>query len=36
MNTREDIERFIKNAAFYLFFFAMVLMIAAFGLIAEA
>lgn len=33
---RHDISLFLKNLWFYLFYFAMLLMIASFGIIAES
>ncbi len=35
MDKREDISLFLKNVWFFLFYFALLLMIASFGLIAE-
>lgn len=36
MEGRKDISLFIKNIWFFLFFFALLLMIASFGIIAES
>jgi hypothetical protein len=35
-DNRQDITLFIKNVWFFLFFFALLLLIASFGLVAEA
>lgn len=35
-DNRHDITLFIKNVWFFLFFFAVLLLIASFGLVAEA
>jgi hypothetical protein len=36
MEMREDIRRFLKSLWFFVFYFAILLMIASFGMIAEA
>jgi len=36
MEGRQDISRFIKHTWFFLFYFALLLLIASFGIIAES
>lgn len=36
MENREDINLFMKNVWFFLFYFFLLLLIASFGLVAEA
>ena len=36
MEKREDIDLFLKNVWFFLFYFIVLLLIASFGLVAEA